>query len=346
MKVRPFIAAAAIGTLGVPLAASAQSSVTLYGEIDTGIQYLTHAGSNGSGSQFSMSTGSRQPTFFGIRATEDLGGNTSAIVNLSEVFNSNDGSQFIPGVAFSNEAYVGLSNPAYGTLSAGRHFSVLFDNTIIYDASYFAKYSVFSDNFIPAENFWVNNSIKYKSPEFAGVSGELLYKFGGVAGDNQAGRVIEASLKYASGGFMGSVTYSGSNGGAGMGASSEKDTRIAVGAKYTFSNVTISGGYENISGSLELSPAGCTYFGGIGYQVSPALNLNAEVYRYDYRGGSSSATGYVGTASYSLSKRTTLYFLAGLVDNRGSANFGLNPYTTTGAGKSQLGVTLGILHLF
>ncbi|WP_322009375.1 porin [Paraburkholderia sp. J12] len=343
MKVRPLAAAVAIAAAGTPLTALAQSSVTLYGEIDTGIQYLTHAGTNG-GSQLGMSTGSRQPTFFGIRATEDLGGNTNAVVNLSSVFNSNDGSQFIPGVEFSNEAYVGLSNPTYGTLTAGRHFSVLFDNTIIYDASYFAKYSVFSDNFIPAENFWVDNSIKYKSPEIAGVSGELLYKFGGVAGDNKAGRVIEASLKYASGGFMASATYSGSNGGAGM--SSGRDTRAAIGAKYSFSGFTISGGYENISGSLQLSPAGCTYFGGVGYQVSSALNLNAEVYRYDYRGSNASATGYVGSASYYLSKRTSLYLLAGYVDNRGAANFGLNPYTTTGVGQGQLGVTAGILHLF
>jgi len=343
MKLSSFVSAAALSALGFAHQVNAQPSVTLYGEVDTGIQYLTHADAAG-GSQLSMTTGSRQPTFFGIRATEDLGAKTSVVVNLSQVFNSNDGSQFNPGVEFSNEAYVGLTNETFGTLTAGRHYSVLFDNTIIYDASYFAKYSVFSDNFIPAQNFWVNNSIKYKSPEIAGVSTELLYRFGGVAGDNRAGRVIEASIKYASRGFASSATYSGTNGDAGT--SSQKDIRVAVAAKYTFASITVSGGYENISGSLQLSPAGCTYFGGLGYQVAPDLNLNAEIYRYDFRGASSSATGYVGSASYSLSKRTTLYLLAGYVNNRGVANFGLNPYTTTALGQSQMGATIGIMHRF
>ncbi|MFM0502123.1 porin [Paraburkholderia caffeinilytica] len=343
MKLSSFVSVAALGALVSAHQANAQSSVTLYGEIDTGIQYLTHADAAG-GSQLSMTTGSRQPTFFGIRATEDLGSKTSMVVNLSQVFNSNDGSQFIPGVEFSNEAYLGLTNLNFGTVTAGRHYSVLFDNTIVYDASYFAKYSVFSDYFIPAQNFWVNNSIKYKSPEIAGLSTEFLYRFGGVAGDNRAGRVIEASLKYASGGFAGSATYSGTNGDAGM--ASEKDIRIAVAAKYTFESITVSGGYENISGSLQLSPAGCTYFGGVAYQVSPALNLSAEIYRYDFRGSNSSATGYVATASYSLSKRTTLYLLGGFVNNRGAANFGLNPYTTTALGQSQMGATIGVMHLF
>lgn len=334
----------------VPHSVFAQSSVTLYGEIDTGIQYLTHANAAGK-SQWSMTSAGRQPSLFGLLGAEDLGGGTQAIFRLEQGINSNDGSMLSPGTAFARSAYVGLTNDRMGTVTLGRQFSTLFDNTIVYDPTFFANYSLFSDYFIPFSNVWVNNAVKYRSPVFAGLSTELLYGFGEQrAGDSRAGRVMEAALQYALGGFSVSATYSQSNGGSdastGATLSGEKDVRAALSARYKFGAVTVFGGYENISGALQLTPRGNTYFVGLSYQASPAWSFTGEAYRYEYNGSSAAAAGYVGSANYAFSKRTSIYLTAGFVNNRNGANFGLNPYTTTENGQSQFGANLGILHAF
>ncbi|WP_233827916.1 porin [Paraburkholderia sp. ZP32-5] len=350
MKIKIITRVAASILCTLPLLATAQSNVTLYGEIDTGIQFLTHAGANG-GNQWSMASAGYQPSLFGLTGTEDLGGGYRALFRLEQGINSNDGSALIPGDMFARAAYVGIANDNLGTLTAGRQFSVLFDNTIIYDPTFFSNYSLFSDYFIPLSNVWVNNSVKYRSPILGGFTAEALYGFGDqIAGDSRSGRVMEVSLKYTQGGFAGSATWAQTNGshepGAAASASGELDTRAALAARYAFDRLTIYAGYENISGSLQLTPRGNTYFVGLGYDVSPFLKLTGQVYRYDQGGSSASTMGYVASAGYLLSKRTTLYANVGYVNNRNGANFGLNPYTTTANGQSQFGTTVGILHRF
>ena len=68
--------------------AHAQSSVTLYGLLDAGLQYTNNA--NG-GSLFRQSTGNINGDRFGMRGNEDLGGGLGAIFVLEGGFNINNG---------------------------------------------------------------------------------------------------------------------------------------------------------------------------------------------------------------------------------------------------------------
>src|SRR5689334_19126644 len=79
---------ATLGLMSLACAAHAQSSVTLYGIIDVGLNYI----SNASGSRlFNLSTGVQQANRFGLRGVEDLGGGLKAIFVLENGFNLGTG---------------------------------------------------------------------------------------------------------------------------------------------------------------------------------------------------------------------------------------------------------------
>ena len=61
----------------------AQSSVTLYGIIDTGVEYVTNVGAKKSSSVHVPSLTASLPSLWGLRGKEDLGGGLSAIFVLS-----------------------------------------------------------------------------------------------------------------------------------------------------------------------------------------------------------------------------------------------------------------------
>ncbi|WP_273827984.1 porin, partial [Providencia rettgeri] len=71
-------------------AASAQS-VTLYGLIDTGIEYVSHANANGNGLTRIPSVTGTLPSRWGLRGAEDLGSGVKAVFTLESGFNTNTG---------------------------------------------------------------------------------------------------------------------------------------------------------------------------------------------------------------------------------------------------------------
>ncbi|MCA3824782.1 MAG: porin, partial [Burkholderia sp.] len=65
--------------LGFATAACAQSSVTLYGVIDTGVEYVSHANADGKGIVRMPSITGELPSRWGLRGSEDLGGGYKAV---------------------------------------------------------------------------------------------------------------------------------------------------------------------------------------------------------------------------------------------------------------------------
>jgi len=76
--------------LGLPIAAQAQSSVTMFGLIDAGITYTSNQGGHHS---FTEQTGIQAPDLFGVHGVEDLGGGYSALFVLDGSFALNTGAQ-------------------------------------------------------------------------------------------------------------------------------------------------------------------------------------------------------------------------------------------------------------
>ncbi len=315
-------------SLALAFSVHAQSSVTLYGDLDLGVQYLTHAGPTG-GTTIGMQSGNEQPSRFGITGTEDLRGGYAAIFRLESGFNVGTGNYTIPGTAIDRYAYVGLSAKNLGTLTLGRQRSLLFEQSLFFDPTYLAEYSSESTNYIPVSSFNQNSSVKWTSPVYGGFSTALMYGFGQqVAGNSSAGRFMSGVVSYEGESFAAHVVYEQSRGSVATTAdlSSQVDRRINAALRYAIGDAALYGGYTHISGDLHLSPVGYTYYGGLRYHITPELDLVGEAAHYRTSNDEGQPTWFIAGARYSLSKRTSLYAYGGILKNHGGTSFTLNTY--------------------
>ncbi|MDV6321434.1 porin, partial [Chromohalobacter sp. HP20-39] len=73
-----------------PMMAVAQS-ITLYGLVDTGVEYVNNVGATKSGLVRMPNLTGTVPSRWGMRGKEDLGGGVSALFNLQAGFNPSNG---------------------------------------------------------------------------------------------------------------------------------------------------------------------------------------------------------------------------------------------------------------
>ena len=105
------LAAAAL----LPAAASAQSSVTVYGSIDGGVRYQTNVDAAGNG-LLSTTSGNYYANRLGFRGKEDLGNGLNAHFQLESGFNDKTGAlDNTNNVLFNRTAAVGLGG-AWGSV--------------------------------------------------------------------------------------------------------------------------------------------------------------------------------------------------------------------------------------
>lgn len=112
---KSLIAFAALATIAG--AASAQSSVTLYGRVDLSVNKATGTDQEG----LTNGSGSR----FGVRGVEDLGGGLSAFFNLEHRFNADTGAQTNAARFWAGRSIVGLQG-GFGKITLGREYTTAF----------------------------------------------------------------------------------------------------------------------------------------------------------------------------------------------------------------------------
>lgn len=203
---KSLLALAVTGAFAAP--AFAQNSVTLYGIIDAGIDYVNNTSTTnssgvatGHGSQWAMASGVAQGSRWGVKGTEDLGGGLKAIFQLENGFNTFNGNLGQGGREFGRQAYVGLTSDHFGTLTLGRQYDPIVDviQPTTMNGNWGAAFSHPSDVDNTDNGFRVNNAVKYVSPSFAGLKGEVMYAFGGQAGQFSNNSAISAGLDYSNG---------------------------------------------------------------------------------------------------------------------------------------------------
>lgn len=314
---KSLLALAALGAFaGV---AHAQSSVTLYGIIDEGFNVNTNSGGK---HLYNLSSGVLQGSRFGLRGTEDLGGGLKAIFVLENGFDVNNGKLGQGGLMFGRQAYVGLSSQA-GTVTLGRQYDSVVDYVGPLEAGdqwggYIAAHPGDIDNFNNA--YRTNNTVKYTSANYGGLTFGGTYSFGGVAGNVTSNQIWSLGAGYNNGplvlgvGYLNARTPSASgglfnNGGTTTAANAAVTTPsyagfasantyqvIGAGGAYTFGAATIGATYSNIRfgnlGASYTSPGLAQYKGqsatfnnaelNFKYQLTPALLIGAA---YDYTRG-------------------------------------------------------------
>ncbi|TCW79551.1 porin [Burkholderia sp. SRS-46] len=336
--------------------AHAQSSVTLFGVIDVAILYTNKTldpvtGLN-AGKQISMIDGGGYYSQFGLTGMEDLGGGVHAKFRLqSGISATNGGLLHCNGNLFGCEAWVSLASSA-GELKMGLQFSPFF--LAVYDAdprslSLFGSQAIHYVDSVFATGVFNPNSVSYTSPTIAGFNVSALIAFGGTPGDFSAGRQYSASVRYHLGGLtLNAALYSGNAGGA---SSTPVPTNVEfngrmLGVGYQFGSLTAKASFVNykVAGSFNKH----VYGGGVEWFVLPTLDINGGVWLTSDRNHTTnhSILSAIGM-DYYLSKSTTLYAQAGIVNNHGAMNTGLSmigaPYEGRG---TSFGGVLGIRKYF
>jgi len=285
------------------------NGITLYGTVDVGVAYQTHGApisddfyvgldylvsKNGRKSITSIAPSGLSQSKVGVKGLEPLTDDLSAVFNaelgfnptsgkisdaLQSLVNNNgkpasqqsvngDGSR--AGQVFNGPAFLGLSSKTFGTLTAGRHNTVLLDDIVKYDpmgASYAFSvigYSGATAGMGNTENARLDDTLKYNlthGPLRVGA----LYQFGHRGDSGNGGSAAQIDVGGDFGGFSGDLFYGYKNGAISasplsavqfatpgidresLSATISDTTSFAGMLSYTAGPLKFMGGYEHIT---------------------------------------------------------------------------------------------------
>lgn len=308
---KSLVALAVIAAAG---AASAQSSVTLYGVADLwfGSKSVKQNGvkvySNNNNSQTGLFDGGVSNSRWGLSGSEDLGGGLKANFLLEQGFSIDDGSATN---GFNRTSWLGLSG-GFGEVQLGQPWSA-FD-----DVSAMAS-SVFDSDLAPINNVFVttaaadsfNNSIKYISPDFGGLSGSVSYTFGeDKTAAASASKLYSFSLMYEAGPAAVGFGYLDAKSDVlGFGVADASATRLA--ATYDLGMAKLLASYGRGKASLGGFEGKVTEWEvGADVPLSEAMTLSVGYARSNSKQNAVKTDkdkSFGIAVAYSLSKRTTAY---------------------------------------
>ena len=359
-----FIAASLLTTA----AATHAQTVSIYGLLDLGVEYVSNVGSAGNSLKRMPGQTGSLPSRLGFRGSENLGQGLSALFVLEQGLLPDTGVQNQGGRMFGRQSFVGISSP-WGTLAFGRQYTMtvwsLFDADILGPGIYSSSSL---DSYIP--NARADNAITWRGA-FGGVSLGVTYSLGrdavnagpSPAGTNCAGesannsracREWSALVKYDSTNWGAAVSIDEFRGNAGafggLVSSALSDTRVSANGYVKFGRTKVGGGLirRNNEGSAA-TPRSDLWYLGAAHLVTTALTVDAELFRLAYDNSSNRAALAATRVTYALSKRAAVYATAGHIRNEGALALSVSagaPGSNPAAGAPQSGFTLGVRHLF
>lgn len=186
-------------------AASAQSSVTIYGLLDLAITKgnggsAPNPGANGLSEAWIMKQSSSSR--LGFRGNEDLGGGLSAQFQIEHRFTPDDGAAANP--FWAGRSYIQLTSRAAGSVYMGREYDPAFWPAVKSDPFGWdgvgqistLQYAGYADT-CSGSSVRTSNTLGYKSPNMGGLTAQAAVSLGeGAAG---CGRQIGGNVEYAGG---------------------------------------------------------------------------------------------------------------------------------------------------
>lgn len=351
----------ALAAIPAAAAVHAQSNVTIYGLVDTGIEYANHTGT-GDNSVLRLTSGGQNTSRFGFKGVEDLGSGLKATFQLEGGFFADTGAQ--DGNLFKRQANVGLQG-AFGSFVAGKSFTTVYDFILPYDPmGYAPNYSwATSGNGSQSTSKYgmttaFDNLIKYQY-QIGGFKVGASYGFGEQAGSTSDAAKYALGLNYAVGPVGVAGTVERVNGTTTVTGARDKAIVYHLAGAYQISSaVAVKVGYRNYKKELATGAAdqrADTFWGGVNYNITPALELTGAIYHQNIKnvasGTDADPTMYVLRAKYALSKRTFLYGATAYAKAKNGQVVSLSRDSAADGGvagvtDSQTGLTVGIQHRF
>ncbi len=341
-------------------AASAQSSVVLYGIVDASTSYMTNQSAT-RGKKWSLDNSNLSSSRWGLKGTEDLGNGLKANFNLESSLNVDTGTA---GSLFDRNASVGLSG-SFGTVNLGRQTNLAYDTLIQVDPLNVAHVGTNPNIALGALNnvglygthgssngvssaTRQNNSVKYALPSImTGFNFGAMYGFGEKSGDATASSYMGASAGYSANG----VTAVGSYGQMRDLGNTSTLRSYTAGVKIVTNPQQPDWTFKFTYAETELNTTDrsiIVYGAGADYAVSPQMTLTAAIYATRRSGDvQARAEQYVGLAKYALSKRTAFYgsFTYAHAGSKAAKDQELGLIIGTG-NKTATRTTVGVMHAF
>lgn len=310
---KTLIALAAVAATG---AAFAQSSVTLYGVADIGLQDTNAPGTKLQlNSSATMNNGTSR---WGIRGTEDLGGGLKAGFNFEAGLSLDNGAAgTFSGAYFGRNAFMTLSG-GFGEVSLGRRLNPAFYTAAAWELTGAANYSAGLSQFgAGLAGVRTSDMIMYTSPNMSGFVAQFGHRLKGDTGTKASN---DLSLRYAQGPLSVAFNYNNNAGAPG--------NNKHLGASYDFGGFKLAGAWVDPAGAAK------------GFTIGGTVNLGTVSLTADLaRDTKAKDTDFVLEAKYPLSKRTFAY-AAYLSDGK------KKPGALGATTKNINGFGLGIRHNF
>lgn len=358
---------------GAHAQAAPPSSVTLYGLIDAGVEYVNKVDGKGSLQRMPSNTGSL-PSRVGFRGSEDLGNGLRAVFTAEMGFAPDQGTAGQGGRLFGRQAFVGLAGP-WGAVTAGRQYSMLFWSMLDADIIGPAVHGIGSlDSYIP--NARADNALAYRGT-FGALQLGAQYSLGrdavnagpspvgtncpGESADSKACRQWSMLGKYDTPGWGVALAYDRQHGRAltggtdavfgGLNSSSKTDERLHLGGYVKIADAKIGAGLLRRDNDGDaVKPRSDMWYLGAAYPLTKALTLDGQVMNLRYRNVADyDSTLVTARLVYSFSKRTAVYGQIGHISNDRRAAVSVSGGATgsnPAAGSSQDGLMVGMRHSF
>ncbi|MFM0757412.1 porin [Paraburkholderia strydomiana] len=335
----PFCATAALFAFGASAQnAHAQSSVALYGMIDTSIE-VTNPGSSWTPR---MDSGAYRGSRIGLRGAEQISADTKILFDLEDGFSSGDGTMSTAGTLFNRQAWIGVSAP-WGEVRVGRQYSPIYIPFKGQLDAFGAGTIASGLNNLSKITPYTNNGITYLSPNFHGFTTTLMVAMRD-SGDGNGLSGNYETFAYRSGPFRISYAHQQTHGDTGLRSN-------LGGVSYRIGKTTAFVSYFNGDG-------GSPRYHNDGMSVSARYAISSRfraslgyTYMRDRSGGDNNADQFSAACEYDLSRTLLLYASAALLRNHGDAEMTLRGVNVTGLtpaypGAPVRGVQLGMIDRF
>jgi predicted porin len=320
--------------------AFAQSSVSIYGIVDAGINSTSNGVNRTTGIDSGLQSGSR----LGFRGNESLGNGLSASFALETGINADTGGFGQGNTAFGRQAWVGLNSDTLGSAKLGLQYTPLrqaVDAVDPFNIGLAGNALKTLGNGTYQER--IKNSVTYTTPNYSGLSGQVAYGFGEVAGSTSSNRTVGLGVNYDLGNASVRAAYNNLNG---NGTLNSPDTRdVFIGGTYNFGFVKAHAAFADrkvdTNAAIASNVKTRNYLLGASVPFGPHTVM-ASYIRSDVRNvGNADSNQYAIGYAYAMSKRTNLYTSYGRYTNDSAVSLNV---ATPGATGSQFNA--GVRHIF